>query len=127
MAHINIACRNAQLAAFASRFTDAVLTIYSGTVPANSDASLGAAVALVAHDFAGFGTPSAGSVVASAIANEVITTSGTASFARITDGTEVVQLTIGLSGSGADVIADTLTYTSGQDSIIVSVTVGQVA
>lgn len=125
MATINVALRNAQLSALATRFADAVLTMYSGTVPANAEASIGSAVALVSHTLAGFGAPSAGSMTANAIATETITTSGTLSFARIADGSEVVQLSVGLSGSGADLITGTITYTSGQDSIIVSLTIGQ--
>lgn len=120
---LNIAARNAQLAAFSSRFADGTLTIYSGTVPADADASIGAAVSLVAHTLAGFGTPSSGSMTASAISNVTIATSGTASFARLTDGTEVKQLTLGTSGT--EVIVSSTTYTSGQDSIITSLTVGQ--
>ena len=44
----------------------------------------------------------------------------TATSATITDGTEVITLTVGLSGSGADLILNTLTYINGETSTISS-------
>jgi hypothetical protein len=54
---------------------------------------------------------------------ETITANGTADGATITDGAESIALTVGLSGSGADLILSTLTYVSGETSTINSLVV----
>ena len=47
----------------------------------------------------------------------------TATSATITDGTEIITLTVGLSGSGANLILNTLTYINGETSTISSLVV----
>lgn len=94
-------------------FSAATLTIKAG------------ANALVVHTLAGFVTSNSaldGLATASAIANQAITGAGTqtADSATITSGTKVYTLTVGLTGSGADVILSTLTYINGETSSITS-------
>lgn len=121
----NVALRNALLSAYSALYPDGTLTFYNGTPPASGEAALSGNTALVAHDFVGFGSPSSGSMTASAIADETIGTSGTCTFARLTKGSYVEQLTVGTSG--AQVIVPTTTFTSGTTSSITSITVTKAA
>jgi len=123
MASINVAARNAQLTAFATRFAAASLVIYAGTPPADADTALSGNTVLATHTLAGFGTASAGSITASAIASATIAASGTATFARATAGSETMQLSAGTSGT--DIVLDTTTFTSGNTSNITSLTLTQ--
>lgn len=119
----NLAIRNGLLSAYAGFFTSGTLTIYNGTPPASADAALSGNTALTQHTFAGFAAPSGGSMTANAIADDTVDANGTASFARLVNGSYTEQLTVGTSG--AQVIVPTLTYTSGTTSSITSVTVSK--
>lgn len=121
----NIALRNALLGAYAGFFPDGVLTFYNGTPPATGEDALSGNTALVAHVFNGYNAASSGSMTAVAIDDEVIDVSGTCTFARLTKGTYVEQLTVGTSG--AQVIVPTVTFTSGTTSSIVSITTTKAA
>jgi hypothetical protein len=103
------------------------LRIYSGSVPANVAASLGAAVLLVEHSYAATAfTDSNGTGTAAAIANATNAASGTASFARSVASNGTTQLWQHSVGtSAAEIIVPSTTYTSGLTSVITSMTVNQ--
>lgn len=123
----NIALRNKVLNDYGATIGTGTLTFYSGTVPASADTDLSGNTALAAHTLAGFAAASAGSMSANTISNDPIDETGTATFARITQGTYVEQLTVGVSGSGAQVIVSTTAYVAGGTSQVVSVTIGKAA
>lgn len=90
--------------------------IYSGSVPANVGASLGAAVLLaeLALTDPSAGAASGGVLTFSAIADDTSAdASGTASFARFldSDNNAVVQGTVGTSG--ADINFNSVTFVAG--------------
>lgn len=124
---LNTASQNSQVTNLATDHATSTLVIRSGAVPANANATFG--TALVSHTIAGFGSASAGSVVASAIANQTITGAGTqtSTHATMSNGTEEVLLTLGASGSGAEVIVSSTTYINGGTSQITSLTLSQPA
>jgi hypothetical protein len=121
------ASRSAANAARVALANNGKLRIYSGSVPANVAATLGAAVLLVEHTFAATAfTDASGVATAAAIANATNAASGTASFARVyaSDGTTALwQHSVGTSA--AEVIVPSTTYTSGLTSTITSMTVSQ--
>jgi hypothetical protein len=123
----NIALRNKVLNDYGAAVGTGTLTFYSGTAPASADAALSGNTALAAHTLAGFAAASAGSMSANAIADDQIGVTGTATFARITQGAYVEQLTVGAAGSGAQVIVSTTAYVAGGTSQVVSVTIGKAA
>ena len=75
---------------------------------------------LATHTMAGF-SESGGVVTLSAIADATNAATGTATAARITNGSNQVDLTIGTSG--AEVIVPSLSYVAGGTSTINSVTI----
>jgi hypothetical protein len=123
----NIALRNKVLNDYGAAIGTGTLTIYSGTPPASADAALSGNAALAAHALAGFSAASAGSMSANAITDDPIDATGTASFARIVSGSYIEQLTLGVSGSGAQVIVTTTAYVSGGTSQVTSLTIGKAA
>lgn len=106
---------------------DGHLKIYSGSVPADADASLGAATLLSDHTLnatdefpdASDANPGA-TTTANSITNVNASAGGTASFFRLTNaaGTAVLQGSVGTSG--ADMIVSTTTFVSGQPVQITS-------
>jgi hypothetical protein len=119
----NVALRNKQLTDYGTVMATAVLTIYSGTVPASADAALSGNTALAAHTLTGFGAASAGSMTANAITNDTIDATGTATFCRLVAGSYTEQLLVGTSGT--PVIVNTTSYVSGGVSQIVSITLSK--
>jgi hypothetical protein len=122
---LNTASQNSQATKMATDHATSTLVIYSGAVPATANDAAG--TALATHTLAGFAAVSAGSVVANAIANDTIDATGTATYARISNGTQTNQLTLGLSGSGAEVIVTNTSYVAGGTSQITSLTLTQTA
>lgn len=106
------------------------LRIYSGSVPANADASLGAAgtlatFALAADAFGDATDANPGAVaVADTIADVNAAANGTATFFRLLNnaGTAVLQGTVSASGGGGDCIVTSVTFVSGQPCHVVSIT-----
>lgn len=100
-----VARKNEMLTALIDNCNSGKLRIYSGSVPANADASLGAAVLLaeLTMNATSFGAASGGTITANSItADTSADATGTASFFRIyeSDGTTVVyQGTVGTSGA----------------------------
>lgn len=119
----NVALRNKQLTDYGTVMATAVLTIYSGTVPASADAALSGNTALAAHTLTGFGSASAGSMTANAITNDTIDATGTATFCRLVAGSYTEQLLVGTSGT--PVIVNTTSYVTGGVSQIVSITLSK--
>lgn len=119
---LNTACQNSQVTNLATDMATASLVIYSGAVPASANDAAG--TALATHTIAGFGAASSGTVTANAIA-DVTASAGTASYARISNGTQTIQLTVGVGGSGAEVIMSTLTLGAGDTSQVTSLTLSQ--
>lgn len=130
MASITSLNRSRAADAVVVRANSGSLRIFSGTVPANVDASLGAAVLLATLSMSAtaFGAASSGVATANSITSATAGASGTASFFRVleSDGTTgVFQGTVGTSGaelnlssvsilSGGTVSVSSLTYTQAQ-------------
>lgn len=123
MPTLNVAAANAQADNLGTDYASAVLTIYSGTPPANANAPLSGNTALVAHDLNGFGSATNGTITAASITDELITASGTASFARVVQADRTMQLTLGTSGS--EVTVSSTSYVLGGVSEITSMTLTQ--
>lgn len=84
---------------------------------------LAGANVLATHTLAGFVTSNDVNdalATANAISDETITGAGTqtADSATISDGTKTYTLSVGTTGSGADLILSTLTYINGETSSI---------
>lgn len=111
MATGDTTARNSRASDFATDYATATLTI------------LDSATTLATHTLTGFGAPSTGVITASAIATETIANSGTADGATLSDAAGTYTLTVGATGSGADVEINDLNYVAGGDSNITSLTV----
>ncbi len=124
MASINSTARNAAANAVTALLNSGSLRIYSGAVPADANAALGAAVLLAELPLSAtaFATASAGAATANAITAATAAATGTASFYRLYNsaGTAVVQGIIDPSElnlnpttiqSGAQVSVSAFTYT----------------
>lgn len=111
MATADTTARNSRASDFSSDFGTATLTIKAG------------ATTLATHTLAGFGAPSSGVITANSIASATIAASGTADSAELSDTAGTYTLTVGTTGSGADVEINDLSYVSGGDSNITSLTV----
>lgn len=116
MAQANAAATLERAGDWSADFAAATLDILAG------------ANVLASHTLAGFVTSNNaldGLATANAISNETITGAGTqtATSATITSGTRVYTLTVGIAGSGADLILSTLTYINGETSSIDSLVV----
>jgi len=90
------------------------LRVYSGPVPSNADASIGAAVQLIQYSLAATAFPAAsgGSITANTIAAATVTTSGTHTFWRIYASDGTTCLWQGLTATGGSPVANRLTYAS---------------
>lgn len=100
------------------------LLVYSGSVPARPDASLGAAVLLATHVMTnpafGAAADNSGANAADAIAATIgddvaIDANGTASFARITDRDNVAhhQYSVSVTGGGGEIQFNSVAFVSG--------------
>lgn len=123
---LNTAAQNSQIGNAATDYATATLTIYTGAAPASAnDAASG--TLLVNHTLAGFGAASNGTITANAIADATIAAGGTAGYARITNGTETLQLTVSATGGGGEVQLSTTTLVQGGNSQVTSLTLSQPA
>ena len=68
-------------------------------------------------------TNSNGAVTAGAIADDTIDSTGTATSATLTQAGRVLTLSVGLTGSGAEVILSSLSYVAGGTSSITSLVI----
>lgn len=111
MATANTSERNQRATDWSARYGDSSITFReSSTV-------------LVTHTVAGFGAPSTGVLTANSIADATIASTGTADNVLITDNGNTYTLTVGTSGSGADVIVSNPNYVAGEISSITAMTV----
>lgn len=122
---LNTSIQNKQADNIATIFAAGTLTIYSGTPPADANTALSGNTALAAHTLAGFGAAVAGVATASAIADDTIDATGTATFARLVAGGDVIQLTVGTSGT--QVIVSSTSYVATGTSVVNSLTITQPA
>jgi hypothetical protein len=125
MPSLNESSTNSQADNIATDYSTAKLTIYNGTPPANAATALSGNTVLVEHTLAGWGAAALGVILASAIANEVIVATGTATFARLVLTTKTMQVT---AGTGAqELVLSSTSYVLGEDSVINSLRVTQPA
>lgn len=99
------------------------LKLYAGTVPTDANASLGAATLLGTLTFTdpSFPAASAGAMTASAITQDsAADASGTATFFRITDSSDVVVAQGTAGTSGTDLVLNTATIVVGGPIVVSS-------
>ena len=125
MPSLNESCANSQADNIGTDFTTALLTIYSGTPPANAATALSGNTVLVSHTLAGWGAASLGVIIAAAIATEVIAATGTATFARLVLTTKTMQVTLGTGAQ--ELVVSSTSYVLGENSVINSLQVTQPA
>lgn len=111
MATANVSEQNQRASDWSARFGTATLVIANGATP------------LATHTLTGFGAPAAGVITGNTIADAPIANTATANTATLTSGANVYTLTVGLSGSGADVIVSNTSYVAGETSSITALTV----
>lgn len=94
---IHVDVQNAMVAAAAGALpSGSSLVVYDGTAPANVNTALSGNNVLATFTTTGWGSPSAGSVAASAITGVTATGTGTATFVRvIVAGTAKYQAQVG--------------------------------
>lgn len=111
MTTLNAAATLEQATDFAADYASSTLTILAG------------ATTLATHTVPTW-TPSnngaAGRATAAAIADATIAATGTANSATLTNGTRTITLSVGVSGSGADLILSTTNYILGETSSVQS-------
>lgn len=120
---------NAAQAARAALVNGGSLRYFAGTRPVNVAAGIGAATLISTNTYGvtAFGSPSAGVVTANAIGGANAVANGTISFAgSYTSGGVLTWLhDVGLSGSGAECIVDSLSATLGLPVNTLSMTLTQ--
>ncbi|WP_437310025.1 hypothetical protein [Sorangium sp. So ce388] len=104
---VSVVSRNTVLAAWTALLNGGSLLVEDGSRPATPETATSTQVLLVTLSFSAtaFGTPSGASVAANAIGSGTAAATGTATWARARDsgGTPVADLTVGATGSGADI------------------------
>lgn len=112
---ITDAVRNAGVTGATDVFASGTINIYDGTPPANAGASLSGnnLLAQVTLDATPWGSAAAGtrSLADVPLSDNSIDTSGTASFFRIVNSSNILQGTVGTSAS--DMIVDTTSFVAG--------------
>lgn len=125
MPSLNSNSTNSQADNIGSDYANAALTIYNGTPPANAETPLSGNNALVIHTLTGWGSAALGVITANAIATETILLTGTATFARLVDGPNTMQVTVGTGAQ--ELVLSSTSYVAGEDSTINSLTITQPA
>ena len=117
--------RNSMLDAIRASYNSGLLRIYSGSVPANADAALGAATQLVelTMNATAFPAASGGVLTANAITGSTATATGTASFFRLFTSGATVLGQGAVATSGAELIVGTTSITTGLSVNVSSLTV----
>ena len=111
MAIADTTARNSRASDFSADYSTATLEFKEGST------------VLATHTLTGFGAPSTGLITANAVADATIAEDGTADSALWSDTAGSYILTVGTTGSGADVIINTLSFVAGETSSISSATV----
>lgn len=114
-----VARRNEALDSVRDNANSGFLRLYSGSVPADADASLGAATLLaeLTMNASAFGAASGGVITAGAITQDSsANATGTCSFARVyqSDGTTVWSQITSVGTSGTELVLSTTSIVSGQ-------------
>lgn len=118
----NVALRDTMANALAGILGYATLTVYTGAQPASAEnAPTGAA--LVTFTLAGYAMSSGGSAVINPGVQAVADASGAAGWGRFTDGANVVDGTVGTSGT--DFILSTGNISAGGTVTLTSATITQ--
>lgn len=125
MPSLNTASTNSQADNIGTDYATGTLIIYDGTPPANANTPLSGNTALVTHTLTGWGAAALGVITANAIATETIANTGTATFARLTGGSNVMQVTVGTGAQ--ELVLSSTSYVAGEDSTINSLTITQPA
>ena len=110
MPSLNTAARNHMADAIVSGWGTSSLVILAGATP------------LATHSVPSMSN-SSGVVTAGAIADDTIDATGTATSATLTQSGRTLTLSVGLSGSGAEVILSSLSYVASGTSSITSLTI----
>lgn len=111
---IGLSLQNAMATAAATELSGATLVTYSGAAPANAKAALAGNTILATHSFTGFSATSNGQFTASPIVGVNADATGVPTFGRIlVGGVAQVQGSVGLLGSGADIIVTVSPITAG--------------
>ena len=119
MANLSYISANAELAALAPLMNSGFIEVYSGPMPANANTALSGSNTLLATltlSPTAFGAPSMGTITANTIGSAPAINTAIAVFARIyqSDGiTVVMDVTVGISGSGAEMIVATTSFIGG--------------
>lgn len=100
----------------------ATLTIYTGSQPASAN-NAATGTALAVFTLAGYDAAASGSATLTASVPTTADATGTAGWARFTDGSNVVDGTVGTSGT--DFIISTTAITSGGTVTLTSATITQ--
>jgi hypothetical protein len=111
MPSLNAAAQNAMATAAGNLCSGGTLVIYAG------------ATVLATHTMVGFGAPNNGAINANPVANATNEATGEATSARLIEDGREVTLTVGVAGSGAEVIVPSLSYVENGTSTINSVTI----
>lgn len=125
MPSLNTNSTNSQADNVGTDYGSGSLIIYSGTPPANANAALAGNTVLVTHTVNGFGASVAGVITANAIATETISSTGTATFSRLIQGSNTMQLTVGTGGQ--ELTLSSTSYVAGEDSTVNSLIITQPA
>lgn len=108
---------NAEANALAPLMNGGTINLYSGTQPVNANTALSGNTLLVSFTFGSpaFGSAVAGVITANAIASATAIATGTATFARIqqSNGTVLMDTTVGLAGSGSGINLNSTTIVDG--------------
>ena len=124
MASLNNALADDQALNLATTFATATMTLYDGTVPANADTPLVAGNnVIVTHTLAGLNANGSGVLTANVIADETIALNGDVTFARLSNGTETMQLTVGTTGT--EVTVTSIGFVQNNTSVINSLVITQ--
>jgi hypothetical protein len=111
---INDSVRNAMANAAGPLFNAGVVNVYAGSVPANAATALSGQTLLAEVTVANpaFGSATTGTITLLGVprTDNAINAGGTATFFRFVQGSNTLQGTVGISGSGADMIVDTTTF-----------------
>lgn len=128
MPSLNTSSTNSQADNIGTDYATAVLIIYSGTPPLNANTALSGNNPLVSHTLTGWGAAALGVISAANLPDvEVITGAGTqtATFARLVQGGNTMQVTVGTGGQ--ELVLSSTSYTNGEDSTINSLQITQPA
>ncbi len=123
-----VVTRNVKLDAATARRNGGSIKIYSGSRPANGDASIGAAVLLAHATFASpaYGAAASGVATANALTSPTVVASGTASFYRCFQSDGTTKEGDGDVGtSGTEMVLNTVTIVLGGTLAISSLTMSE--